>query len=175
MSRPKKTISKVKDKEKKQSSKAKAAPKRVAPKKRKDSIVNKVPKPKLNTLSTAKRRSQQEKEDLRKKFKAAEYINQLEFAYAKFEAILEELEDAAMTRAKLKKSNTVESRTKIREMASRIDLLRIRLDVIKYQIDLNIRRLRFCLPELKAVEMSDPSGGNPFEAFMTAVHEACES
>jgi uncharacterized protein YwgA len=42
------------------------------------------------------------------------------------------------------------------------NLIDTRIKIIKEQINLNLRRLKFVLPELKAVEITDPNGNNPF-------------
>lgn len=109
---------------------------------------------------------QVQKEELRKKFKAAEYISQLEQSYKEYEAMLKELDIA---KVKKTKAMTERDRKALLVLRTQIDLVKIRLDIIKQKIDLNLRRLKFVLPELRSMELTDPQGDSPFAVFAQAV------
>lgn len=128
------------------------------------------PENKFKHKSRAFRIKEVQREEIRKKFKANEYIRQLEQAYKEYETIAKEL-----ATAKIRKKETKGSRDAIAELNTQIDLLRIRLDVIKGKIDLNIKRLKFCVPELKAVELTDGQGNDPFSTFAAAVKAMSEA
>ena len=138
-----------------------------------------------HTPKIAKRKKEQQQQ-IRDKFKGIEYARQLENCYDEYVNLANELSIAAIKRAnsqsELKKpaAKTKAAKAKqdiVKEKArndimllnAQVDLLRIRIDVIKGKIDLNLRRLKFCLPELKAMELSDPSGKNPLDIFAAAV------
>lgn len=95
-----------------------------------------------------------QREEARKKFKAIEYIRQLELAGEQLTDIIEQLDVARIKRSKLSDSKAIEYIT----LKAQIDILMMRRDTIKVQIDLNIRRLKFCLPEYKAIEFTDSDG-----------------
>ena len=116
----------------------------------------------------AKDRQNQQKE-IRNKFKGIEYVRQLELCSQEYEKLAKELEVA-----KIRKRETKGDMIKISILNSQIDLAKIRLDIIKGRIDLNIRRLKFCLPELKSIELTDPEGKNPMAGFVGVLREALQ-
>lgn len=127
-------------------------------------VASKTKGARASNASRVNKIKQAQKEAVRMKFKASNYVSQLENSYKEYEAMLKELEVA-----RLKKKQTRGDRVAILELNAQIDLVKIRIDIIKGKIDLNLRRLKFCLPELKAIELSDPTGDNPFDAFARAV------
>lgn len=95
-----------------------------------------------------------QREAAREKFKAIEYIRQLEEAGDQLTDIIEQLDIARIKRSKMSDNKAVEYLT----LKAQIDILMMRRETIKAKIDLNLRRLKFCLPEYKAIEFVDGSG-----------------
>lgn len=123
---------------------------------------------KTNNLSRVNRIRKTNADEIRKKFKAIEYVRQLEQSAERLEAIVDNLNIAKQLKAKL----TVKDIKKISAIRMQIDVLMMQRDTIKVQIDLNLRRLKYCIPELKAMELSDPDGKNPFMSMALQLREA---
>lgn len=108
------------------------------------------------------------REALREKFKGAEYIRQLELTAKQYDAIIETLEVCTTRRLRLLKTDV----EKMAVLHMQQDLLKLRLDTIKGKMDLNFKRLKFVLPELRSVEIVDSDGKNPWAAMAAAILEA---
>lgn len=113
---------------------------------------------------------QAQTEEVRRKFKAIEYIRQLEESAKEYDRIRDEMKKAVTRRGKL----TTKEREQLVIIRSQISILKAQLEAVKQKVDLNLRRLRYCVPELKAIELSDPTGSNPFLTFAAAMKEALE-
>lgn len=48
----------------------------------------------------------------------------------------------------------------------------LRLQVLKQRADLNFKKLAKILPDLRSVEVTDPSGANPLEPLLNAMRDA---
>lgn len=94
-------------------------------------------------------------EELRKKFKAVQYIRHLE--------------DCAKDLSAIRKKQSLKKHKDDHFMLGQ------QVITIKVIIDLNIRRLKFCLPELKSMELKDPNGDNPFTTALVALSEAAKN
>ena len=117
--------------------------------------------------SRVKKIREQEREAVRKKFKAMEYVRQLDLSASKLDDLLKDLDAARTRKAKFRKTDFDQlSATNIQ-----IDALQVQLQVVKTKIDLNLRRLRFCLPELKSIELTDQDGDNPYATLGTALKD----
>jgi len=138
----------------------------------KTKVISRPKRKKVDTTTRVNKIKQVQKAETRKKFKAAEYISQMELAYKEYEAMLIELDIAKVKKIK---HITDRSRKEIHTLNMQIDIIKIRLDIIKSKIDLNLRRLKFCLPELKAVELANSDGSSPFTAFAAAVEAMSKS
>jgi len=97
-----------------------------------------------------------------------EYIRQLEICFKDYEKVLKDLSVAKTHKAKLTKKDVDELST----VAMQIDILNMRVMTTKAKVDLNIKRLRFVLPELRAIELTDSIGGNPLGILAEALREA---
>jgi len=113
---------------------------------------------------------QAQTEEVRRKFKAIEYIRQLEESAKEYDRIRDDMKKAVTRRGKL----TSKEREELFVIRAQINILKAQLEAIKQKVDLNLRRLRYCVPELKAIEISDPEGSNPFLTFAAAMKEALE-
>ena len=122
---------------------------------------------KTNNLSRVNRIRKANADEIRKKFKAKEYIKQLEQSMERLEAIINNLNIANQIKAKL----TKKERDKLTLVKNQIDVLMMQRDTIRVQIDLNLRRLKYCVPELKAMELSDPSGNSPLAGLSELMRE----
>jgi len=134
-----------------------------------DSILTKNEKDTVRRRAAAAKKAQQD--EIRNKFKGIEYVRQLEGCYNEYEQILKDLQKAKTNKAKL----TSAERTDLSIARSQIEILSARKEVIKAKVDLNLRRLRFVLPELKSIELSDPDGDNPFDKFIQMMTEATKN
>ncbi len=94
-------------------------------------------------------------EQMRNKFKAMEYIRQLEKS--------------------AKDLNDIRKKQSLKKNADDHFMLGQQVLTIKVLIDLNIKRLKFCLPELKSMEFKDPNGDNPFTTALIALAEAAKN
>lgn len=103
---------------------------------------------------------------VREKFQGVEYVNQLEKVAQEYDLIIAATEKA--TKAKL----TEQDKKNVLVINMQLENLKFRLEALKAKADLNFRRLRFVLPELKSIELSDPEGRNPFADLATALREA---
>lgn len=108
---------------------------------------------------------QTQREEIRNKFKGIEYVRQLEILGEELTKICKSLDVA------VKKRFTTKDRLELLTIANQIDVLELRLKVIKERINLNLRRLKFVCPELKQVELSDPFGNNPFSSFIEVLKD----
>jgi len=95
------------------------------------------------------------REELRKKFKGNEYIRQLELAAKDYDSLYK----------KVNKRHTTVDR----------ELYKLQLDIIKAKVDLNIKRLKFVLPELKAISFEDGDGKSLTDQFFEAMSNAAKS
>jgi len=96
------------------------------------------------------------REELRKKFKGNEYIRQLELCAKDY--------DTAMKKAKGKRVGLIDR-----------DILKLQIDIIKARVDLNIKRLKFVLPELKAISFEDGGGKSLTDQFFEAMVSATKN
>jgi hypothetical protein len=97
---------------------------------------------------------QNRQEELRSKFKVDEYIRQLKTADERLEAIAKECsENKRMTKDQW---NYYDSMVKI----------------IKEQKDINFKRLAKVVGDVKAIELTDGDGKNPFTAFVGLFQQA---
>ncbi len=118
------------------------------------------------TRLTVNRRKRNE--ELRDKFKVAQYIVQMEKCYDEYNNVAKDLAAANTKKAKL----TAKEVSEIKLVASQIEILNARVMVTKAKVDLNLRRLKFVLPELRAIELTDGDGGNPLAELSQAIREA---
>ena len=105
------------------------------------------------------KRTAETKSVLRNKFKGVEYIRQLELAAKE----LDELSTALAACKTRRKALTRNQQEQIQATRSQIDIIKVNIDVVKTKIDLNLRRLKFVIPELKAMELTGDGEGNPLE------------
>lgn len=126
--------------------------------------------------STAARRRQETQDALREKFKGLEYVRQWELSYKEYEDLQKQLISFSEKRIKAKKK----LRSKVKKIREKgfdeldtinveLGILSIKMDVIKNKIELNAKRLKFCIPELKSMELTDPNGNSPLTLFAQAV------
>lgn len=120
-----------------------------------------------NRTHAQKRRAEQQ-EAIRARFKGLEYARQLDECYKAYGELLNELSILKVKKAKLKKSETEQ----LAQIRSFLEICNAKKDIIKGKIDLNLRRLKFVLPELKSIELSDPNGDNPFQSFTEMLIDA---
>lgn len=114
-------------------------------------------------------RRKEEQDAIRAKFKGIEYARQLDECYKQYDTIHKDLLAAKTRKAKLTKAE----REKLLQVRTQIEILNAQRDIVKAKIDLNLRRLKFVLPELKSIELSDPDGSigggfaDAFKSLMT--------
>ena len=125
---------------------------------------------KTNNKSRVNRIKDASREEIRKKFQALKYIEQLEKSAERLEEIIEKINKLSVIKAKLSKAD----KDRIYLLRLQSDALIMQRDTIKVQIDLNLRRLKYCVPELKAMELSDPDGNNPLKSIAEVFREALE-
>lgn len=109
----------------------------------------------IDTRSRAARIKEVSREELRKKFKGVEYLRQLEQCAKDFDVI----------HKKLKQKNAWDNR----------EVLKVQIDVVKAKVDLNMRRLKFVIPELKAMSFEDGDGKSLTEQFFEAMTSAAKN
>jgi len=106
-----------------------------------------------DTRSRVTRIKQTQREEVRKKMKGLEYVRQLELCMEQLSSEYKKL-----------------SNTKMIALANK-DVIDLRIRIIREKINLNIRRLKFVLPELKAIELTDADGDNPFAKLGAVISE----
>ena len=114
---------------------------------------------------------QSQQEAIRNKFKGIEYARQLDECYKHLDDILKDLQKAKTAKAKLTKKDVLD----LSIIRGKIEILNAQRETIKVKIDLNLKRLKFVVPELKSVELSDPNGDNPYSSFTEMLIEATRS
>lgn len=119
-------------------------------------------------VATKAERQRLRREELRDKFKADEYIRQLDIAAAQYDELLAAM-DVAVTRKKRLTKKDVEQ---LNATNQQIEALKFKMDVLKQKCDLNFRRLKFVVPELRSIEMTDPEGKNPLGSLADALRDA---
>lgn len=102
---------------------------------------------------------------IRAKFKGMEYVRQLELSCAEYDRINADLKKAITHKKTLPKKDA-ETLFIVR---AQIEVLNAQITVQKAKVDLNLRRLKYCVPELKSVELTTPGGENLFDALATAI------
>jgi len=115
------------------------------------------------TKVSVRRRENQEL--IRAKLKGMEYIRQLERLAAALDSTRAELEKVGKLKLKLTKADV----QRLATVNLQLDVLDKKLKVIQMQIDLNFRRLKFVLPELKSVELTADGGGDLFASLAEAM------
>ena len=121
--------------------------------------------------TTASKRRAIRQEELREKLKGLEYIRKLDMLAKDYDQVRKEIDKAAKAKLRLNKDD----RKRLTEINQQLNVLKFKVDVIQKQIDLEIRRLKFVLPELKAMELSDPKGENPLSPLVEVLSKALES
>jgi len=121
------------------------------------------------------KRFQRRIDEAREKLDAPRYLNQLEKDYEKLESFYEEVAIAQISRTELKhkENKTREDVLAMRDLKENIDLLNLRISIVQRKIDFNFRRLKFCLPELKSMDLN-MNGENPLDGIaeiMRSLHE----
>ena len=74
-----------------------------------------------------------------------------------------------------KKRLTVKDKDKLRMLRMTLDIHNSELQVLKVRIDLNIRRLKFVLPELRSIAITDEDGNNPLATLGMALSQLTKS
>lgn len=123
----------------------------------------------VDTRTFAQRRREVTKDEIRKKFQGIEYVRQLEEAAKEYDEISKALDVAMTRRQKLTQAEM------IRINGLQLDALKVRIDVVKAKVDLNLKRLRYVLPELKAISFEDGNGNSLTEQFFEAMKEAAKN
>ena len=108
------------------------------------------------------------KEELRKRFKGMEYIRQLELVYKEYDVLLKELDCAKIKRRK------PSSKEQKMILNLQLDILKQRTEILKSKIDLNFRRLKFVLPELRSIEITDSSDDGLLTPLAQLLKDALE-
>lgn len=117
----------------------------------------------------AVRRQAKNREELRAKFKVGEYVRQLGICHDELADINEQMEKAVIKKYAKPKKTKKKQLKRLALVQMQLELLHARKEIIKAKIDLNLRRLKFCMPELKAIDFTDGDGNNPLNAFAEAV------
>jgi hypothetical protein len=109
---------------------------------------------------------------LREKFKAMEYIRQLETDYSELSQIVTKLKALKAKKLTISQAKAVGRLHDYEQARFDKEILVARKDVVLAKIQTNFRRLKFCIPELKAIQLEDPEGKNPFSDFLNFLVEA---
>ena len=115
-----------------------------------------VRKPKPDHRTRVQKIKQATADSIREKLKATTYLNQLSDAAEEYIDIIDNIADLKAKRLSAK------SAAKLIQIDSQIKIYDLQIKALKGLVDLNLRRLKFVLPELKSVELKDPDGNNPF-------------
>jgi len=129
----------------------------------------KVSKRKQTQANRTQKIRQRLHQELRDKFKGNEYIKQLETCAGDLANL-----QASMATAR-KKKLTLKDREKIIMLNQTLDIYQMELNVIKTRIDLNIKRLKFVLPELRSIAITDEDGNNPLATLGSALSQLTKS
>lgn len=129
-----------------------------------------LPRKKTDNRTRAQKIRAVQADAVRKKFKGNEYVRQLECVSGAYTSILNNLEKASIIKARLNKDELL----RISVINAQIDILKLKLNTLQAQADLNFKRLKFVLPELRSIEITDPSGNNPFDTFLLSLKEAIQ-
>lgn len=110
---------------------------------------------------------------LREELKAKEYIRQIQNDYDELQKLIPKIERAKSEKlvAKAKGKSGLKG---YGEANLTIQKCLAQKEVLKLKIETNFKRLKFVLPELKSVEITDPEGGNPFAQFIELMTQAAK-
>jgi len=120
--------------------------------------------------ATVNRRTREEA--LRAELKAKEYLRQIQLDYDelhKLMLIITALKAKRLTKAQATALNKLDDYTDAR---FQLEKCAARRDILKAKLDVNFRRLKFCLPELKSIALTDSNGDNPFAQFLDTLVQA---
>lgn len=106
------------------------------------------------------------REALREELQAREYLRQLESIDKEFGEINETVKNLKTPTAQQTKANALVTGNNFGRELARADT---RIKALKERATLNFKRLNKVLPDLKAVELSDPEGKNPFGNLLEAM------
>lgn len=106
------------------------------------------------------------REALREELQAREYLRQLEHIDREFGEIHDRVK--ALRGPAAKASRDTVQRTN-RQNGLELEKAETRIRALKERANLNFKRLNKVLPDLKAVELSDPEGKNPFGNLLEAM------
>lgn len=112
------------------------------------------------------------REALREQLQAKEYLRQIQLIDDELKTLNQELKDLGFDGRKTSKAAIAKQ---LNENDLAINKADTRVKVLKTRLDLNFKRLNKVLPDLKAVELSDPNGNAPFSSFVDAVRELTQS
>jgi len=116
--------------------------------------------PKRDDRTHAQRRRAEAQDALRLKFKGVQHITNIFKDAKKLEAL-----EATVSKAKSTKENPNATATAIAKADCQTRILKVKLDT-------SFRCLKFVLPELKSLELTDPNGNNPLGTLAAALQEA---
>lgn len=125
----------------------------------------------VDNRTRAQKNRAKAQEDLRSKFKGNQYIVQLAKCYNEYNKILNEVSLTKTRKSKIITSGRIGKKQKeeLIAISAKLDCLKLSIDIIKAKVDLNLKRLKFCVPEIKAIELRGEDGNNPASAFAKAV------
>lgn len=121
-----------------------------------------------NVKDRARINRQVRQDELRAKFQGVQYIKHLDELAKEYTKVRKELDKATAIKQRL----TAKDREQKRDINETLNVIRLKLDVIKQQVDLEIRRLKFVVPELRAVELTDSEGDNPLNPLVRVLQQA---
>lgn len=131
-----------------------------------------------DTRSRATKHRHAQQQDIRDKFKGIEYIRQLELIAKELEELQKSIDKLINERAKLytkdHNSLTATQKQKKQQLTDKLRFLNTKLDIIMKRAELNFKRLRFVLPELKSIELTDSEAGNPFSNLLNTLKEVLQ-
>jgi len=124
-----------------------------------------VPEQIADNRTRAQKNRAKSQEDLRNKFKGNQYIIQLARCMDKYTAIVDEISTIKMRKSKIGQAKrfSLKQQRELETIGIKLDCLKLQLDVVKAQVDLNFKRLKFVVPELRSMEFKDTEGKSPFE------------
>lgn len=132
----------------------------------------------LDPRTHAQKRRKEARDAIREKFQGIAYSVQLEKIAKEMGTLKDSITKLIKKRVKIKcidnEDRTSKQKSELMECNELLKYMNLKMDILSKQADLNFRRLKFVLPELKAVEISDPSGNNPFETLAAALSAAVQ-
>lgn len=126
--------------------------------------------PRRQTPAKRAANNRRERQDaLREELKAREYLRQIQDDYEKLQVLINKIKTLKAEKLLVKMAVKLNRLADYSKARFELEKCMSQKEILRIKFDTNFRRLKFCLPELRSIELTDPSGESLFSKFIEAV------